>query len=377
MDSKSMATDSTALEQIEQTATSSSFTDLVVGRFDQIEIAKADLQEITLDDVILAFMVRFDSEQTKRAYWNDLVSFFLGDRAMTCKSLGKMERRASQRHLLAQITLADIWKIPFSDLVKSITVHLHKSSKFDEEQAGRVLNARTVNRKASALSGVFGYIIESYDYPKNPVKLAYRHKPTKKVSSTISLNRSEIVDFLEFTKSRCHRSKTAFRDHLIVIFGFALALRRNEIAHLKWSDIDFTNRKIEVYDKGGKSKDLPIPQALCDLLRDFKAEHRQDYYPYIFTPTSNHSHSTLEKPLSPDRIFAIIRRIAKYVVPEKWDKITPHSLRKSAIEQALANGEDLSSIANMTGHKSIEMVRFYDGRSRLKNNAVHGLAKFI
>ena len=63
------------------------------------------------------------------------------------------------------------------------------------------------------------------------------------------------------------------------------------------------------------------------------------------------------------------------VVPDK--KISPHSLRKTFIELALDNGDDLISICNATGHGSVEMVKYYDTRSRLKNNAVNSLGGLI
>jgi len=32
---------------------------------------------------------------------------------------------------------------------------------------------------------------------------------------------------------------------------------------------------------------------------------------------------------------------------------------------------------NATGHRTVEMVKYYDGRDTLNNNAAHGMAKFI
>jgi hypothetical protein len=44
---------------------------------------------------------------------------------------------------------------------------------------------------------------------------------------------------------------------------------------------------------------------------------------------------------------------------------------------SLDNGEDLIAICNATGHSTIDMVKYYDTRDRLKNNAVHSLANLI
>jgi integrase len=61
----------------------------------------------------------------------------------------------------------------------------------------------------------------------------------------------------------------------------------------------------------------------------------------------------------------------------KNKKISPHSLRKTFIELALDNNQDLIAISNATGHRTIEMVKYYDTRDRLKNNAVNSLAGLI
>ena len=63
------------------------------------------------------------------------------------------------------------------------------------------------------------------------------------------------------------------------------------------------------------------------------------------------------------------------IVPTK--NITPHSLRKTFIELALDNGDDLIAICNATGHESVEMVKYYDTRDRLKNNAINSLSGLI
>ena len=43
--------------------------------------------------------------------------------------------------------------------------------------------------------------------------------------------------------------------------------------------------------------------------------------------------------------------------------------------EAHHNQEDF--IINATGHATAEMVKYYDTRDTLKNNAVHGMSKLI
>jgi len=52
-------------------------------------------------------------------------------------------------------------------------------------------------------------------------------------------------------------------------------------------------------------------------------------------------------------------------------KITPHSFRKTFIEIALDKNENYNNIMNATGHKTTQMVRYYDYRDKVKNNAIN------
>jgi len=54
---------------------------------------------------------------------------------------------------------------------------------------------------------------------------------------------------------------------------FALALRREEVATLKWDDINFQQHTINVYQKGGSFKLLPLPINIILLLDEFKRSY--------------------------------------------------------------------------------------------------------
>ena len=85
---------------------------------------------------------------------------------------------------------------------------------------------------------------------------------------------------------------------------------------------------------------------------------------YFFSFTKD-----ISKPLSSTQINRIVETIVQEVIPEKH--ITPHSFRKTFIELALSNNVSLVDIMNGTGHSSVEMVKYYDSRSKLDNNAIN------
>ena len=155
---------------------------------------------------------------------------------------------------------------------------------------------------------------------------------------------------------------------------FGLALRRDETANLKWDDINFQQSTANVYQKGGSFKLLPLPVGIASLLGEFKKLYG-DTCPYIFHPVRNNRTKELNKPIRTEYIFEMVKKIAVRVVPDK--NITPHSFRKTFIELALNNKEDFISIINATGHSTVEMIKYYDTRDALKNNAIHSIANII
>ena len=202
---------------------------------------------ILLDEVLDGFISTKRSINTKRAYSRDITDLFSYLGVGDTKQLGSIQ---------------------FHDLVIEIQRYLENCTEFDEITR-RPLNPTTINRKAYALSSFFKYLIHSYGYPKNPLDQYQAHKVDRK-SKTISLNRSEILDVIDYMAKKRNDSQTSFRDYLAICFLSVLALRRNELVGLKWSDIDFNGSSANIYQKGGSYKLLPIPTNLLKLLKEYR-----------------------------------------------------------------------------------------------------------
>lgn len=242
--------------------------------------------------------------------------------------------------------------------------------KLSHPRSGINLGGRS---KAYAVSSFFKYLIHSYGYPKNPLGQYQAHKVDRK-SNTKSLTRAEVLDVISFMAGKRNTSQTSFRDYLAVCFLSVLALRRNELVGLKWSDIDFDAFSANIFQKGGSYKLLPMPTNLMAKLCEYRYRFENSCQ-YIFSPVRNNSTKSLDKPLNTSYIYKLIKKVVFKVANGKH--ATPHSFRKSFIEMTLNNQEDFISIINATGHATVEMVKYYDTRDTLKNNAIHGMAKLI
>lgn len=312
------------------------------------EINFKGFESKTIAEVIEEFLSYKTSEQTKRAYRVDIKTFFL-------------------KHKINY--LIEIGYIPYHEVVRLLLSYINSFKKAEKYHPDLITNAKTINRKAYSLSAFFNFLVNVYNYPKNPIENFIPLK-VKKYSTTASLNRNEMYDIMDYLKKNIEKSNKHLRDYLLFMCMFYLALRRNEVANLKWKDIDHDNQSLSVFQKGGSFKELPLPDNLYQMLLDFK---RTDPIKssYVFHPVVNNRTKNLNKPVSTDLIFKIVKSVVTKVIPEK--NITPHSFRKTFIEFALNNKQDFISIINATGHTNIEMVKYYDTRDKLKNNAINNM----
>ncbi|MFN8672219.1 MAG: site-specific integrase [Candidatus Sericytochromatia bacterium] len=331
-------------------------TELIIyddnDKLESAELYFQDFQQKTIKEVIEEFLKLKNSEQTKRAYRNDIKEFFLKLNVAFLKDLGN---------------------IPYHEIVKFTMKHINSFRKAEKYYPDRVINAKTVNRKAYAISAFFKFLINVYNYPKNPVANFTPLKVHRR-STTTSCTRAEIFEVLESLKKKKEINELGFRNYLMFLFMFLLALRRNEIANLQWKDLNKDRQSITVFQKGGTYKELPLPDNLLKLLFEFKEKYGK-HSSYIFHPVVNNRTGDTKKPVSTDLIFKIVREEVSKILPDK--NITPHSFRKTFIEQALNNNQDFISIINATGHTSIEMVKYYDTRDKLKNNAINNMGNIF
>lgn len=174
------------------------------------------------------FVVLKRSKHTQIAYKHDIEQFF-----------NKVEL----------VMLEDLGAIHFSQLVTHLQKHINDIKKVElQESRQRVINARTVNRKVNALRAFFKYLIAVYGYPKNPLD-QFNNLKTDNFSNTESLTRGEVIDLLSYVKSIHRKSEIGYRNYLITIFLFNLALRVEECATLQWNDIDLVMQKASIYQK--------------------------------------------------------------------------------------------------------------------------------
>jgi integrase len=192
------------------------------------------------------------------------------------------------------------------------------------------------------LSAVFSFAIRRGIAPSNPIQRAAIRKTDNRRERYLSLE--EIVRlgraFNELAKEGANAKAIAIA-RLWALTG----CRRDEIAGLRWSEVDLKRGLLVLNEsKTGKSV-RPLGLAAIKLLRQIKRSDKSDY---VFPAESGLGHYQGVKKLWP--------RIVKKA---KLPGVTPHTLRHTMGSTAVSSGEALMMAGAILGHANPRSTAIY------------------
>lgn len=143
---------------------------------------------------------------------------------------------------------------------------------------------------------------------------------------------------------------------LAVLCGLYGALRREEIAILRWDQVDVEGRRLTVVGKSDRTRAFPLHPVLLDGLS--AAPRRSEW---VFPGAGGSGHA------NPATIWAYVRRVA---VAAQLPAVRPHQLRHTALATALDRTKDLRAVQDFAGHARPETTAGYTRTTRRRLNAV-------
>ena len=238
---------------------------------------------------------------------------------------------------------------------------------FIAHRLSTVPSVSTVNKDIRTLKRIFNLAIEPRGYlpeGQNPFAKINKRKTTE--------NKVRYVEIEEY-RALANEAKDLWWNALISI-AYGSGLRRNEILHLTWADVDFEIQQIYVNPKKETAKTVnwepkdhekrvvPMADETAQLLVNLQAQAKEGF-PYIFI-----SQKRLEKIRERQKIgkwtsrsevinnlrenFHRVRQRAKV------SKCTLHDLRRSAITN-WASRLPIQVVQQLAGHSDISTTRKY------------------
>ena len=220
-----------------------------------------------------------------------------------------------------------------------------------------------VNRKLSGLRGLFGYLYKHDLISQNVTdKLDFQklHQKIKKPLTT-----QETLKFLDVLyngenyfegRALTEYQRRRQRDIALFITYLGTGCRVSELLNLNLNDVDFDNFSFIVTRKGGDQQEIFMPVKVHEELDNYFQE-RLGYENLkdseaLFTNRQG-------RRMSVDGVEKILKNYFLAVGVTNPDKTRPHALRRTFACNLLADGIDIKMVAELMGHKNIDVTHKY------------------
>lgn len=273
--------------------------------------------------------------QTRRAYFNDIRAWYTW-----CAGRGLSPLDAQRHHV-------DAW--------------ISELSEQPQTKTGKPASPATIARRISCLSGLYDYaVVDAELIEASPVVRVKRPRVSEH-SSTVGLDEKELIALINAAEVDGPRSAALIT--LLALNGLRIgeALSR-DVDHLSY---DFGHRVLALTRKGDKRTTEALAPATARALEA-----------YIGERTSGPIFLTREgKRMTEPSAWRLVRRLARKAGLKAADRLSPHSLRHSAITAALNAGVPFRDVQDFAGHADPRTTRRYDrSRNSLDRHATYALA---
>lgn len=228
---------------------------------------------------------------------------------------------------------------------------------------GRVLAPATVQRKLSAASSFYRYLVAVRVLNDSPF-MGVARPAVSPDSPTVGL------DLAEMRRLRTAAAADGPRSEALITLLLNNGLRISEalacdVDHLGW---DRGHRILRLSRKGAKISRAPLAPSTAHAI-DAYVDGREAG-PIFITSTG--------KRMDRHAAFRLIQRLAREAGVLAADDISPHSVRHSFATAALDAGAELRDVQDAMGHADPRTTRRYDrGRESLGRHATYAVARVL
>ncbi len=252
----------------------------------------------------------------------------------------KLKRTVNQRHYL-KWWKAQIGDYVLADVTPALIAECRNNLIGQVNSYGREISVSTANRYMTALGHVFSIAINEWEWLEvNPIrKIKKLQEPRGRVRFLDDTERENLLE-------ACKQSENPHL-YLITILALSTGARKSEILNLKWKDIELNRDLLTFHEtKNGERRSMPLKGYALSLvkehgkIRDLKCD-------YLF-PSKGSC-----QPIDIRTAWETALKKAKI------ENFRFHDLRHSAASYLAMNGASLAEIAEVLGHKTLQMVKRY------------------
>ncbi|QYF86221.1 tyrosine-type recombinase/integrase [Brevundimonas sp. PAMC22021] len=260
--------------------------------------------------------------------------------AMKKASTLKIDRIRIDRHIkprVGRMKLSDVSRADIQRLMIDVGNGRIRAEATPHTRGGKHAAARTVG----LLGGIFSFAIERKLMTENPVRGLKRYKDNRRDRFLSPAEMARLGDVLIELEKDGGDPRHINIIRLLLLTG----ARKNEIAHLKWSEVDLERGLLRLQDSKTGAKTIRLGAPAIRLMTGLRANGSV----YVF-PDRRHP----KRPVANlDWAWVNIRKRAE------MEDLRIHDLRHSFASAGLAGGEGLPLIGKLLGHSHISTTSRY------------------
>ena len=320
------------------------------------EISK-QFQSANVEDLLYEFL-RDRTPLTEQSYRKDLKHFF----SFTLENFGVPKLQNGR------LNFAEIERVH----VVKYKNHLETTNCLRRKPYA----PNSINRKISAISSFYQFLIQREVVDRNPAEYCIRPKRIviEETQAFTDREMKALFDLVIETAPALHKA--------VILFLFTTGIRQTELRNIKLEDIKIDEgiRYLFYIGKGQKKNQIPLHPTTVFYVDDYlrhMEKNKRKVYPenYLFQPTINTFNGDIKKRLSHTAVAYIVKKYARVVNKNK--RITPHSARATFISSLIGNGEDIYFVSQLVNHSDVRTTQGYDKRKRsFRKNPIFNLNFF-
>jgi len=210
-----------------------------------------------------------------------------------------------------------------------------------------MVSASTLRKELSILSHLYTIAITEWAYDvANPVKGVRRPKLTP--GRLRMLEENEILRLLD----ACKKSRNPKLYHYVAL-QLQTGMRPSEGAGLRWNQVDLDKRMIDLTETKTEPRRVPLTVQAVEVLADIMPAGDCSADDYVFLPGKISNMVRMRPSIHFRSAFEHALGVANI------KDFTMHDMRHTAASWMIMSGVDLRTLAEILGHKTMQMVQRY------------------
>lgn len=228
-----------------------------------------------------------------------------------------------------------------------VEVNPQKIAAYRDHRMKKV-SASTIQKEFALISHLFNVANREWGYPvDNPIPHVTR--PKIRNNRTRFLTKEEAQRLLDAAKTS--RNQKLYPYLLVMMHT---GMRPSEAAGLKWGDIDLDQRLVKLQVTKTDMRYVPLTEMTETILRTIRPENATNDM-HVFLPPE----SVASKQLTNVPCLHFKKSFTTAKTKAGLDDLHLHDLRHTAASHLLMAGVDLRTLAEILGHKTLQMVHRY------------------